>query len=126
MKDWYDIVKESFIFSLNVIDFYKHLIQNEKEYVLSKQLLRSGTSIWANIKEAQFGVSKKDFLHKMYTALKEANETEYRLALMKESNIGNSYQEFEELYGKSREILWTLVKIVKTTKSNLYKTSNKG
>ena len=119
MEKWYDIVKESFALSLKIIDFYKHLIQNEKEYVLSKQLLRSWTSIWANIREAQFGSSKKDFLHKMIIALKEANESEYRLTLMKETDIWSAYKDFEILYNKSKEILWTLVKIVKTTKENM-------
>ena len=86
---------------------------------MSKQLLRNGTSIGANIREAQFGSSKKDFLHKMRIALKEANETEYWLALLKESNICTDYKEYDTLYNKAKEILGTLVKIVKTTTKNL-------
>ena len=71
--------------ALRIICLYRHLVSNKREFVLSKQLLRSGTSIGANIKEAQFAQSKADFIAKMYIALKEAGETEYWLELLHEA-----------------------------------------
>ncbi|WP_459480265.1 four helix bundle protein [Clostridium saccharoperbutylacetonicum] len=77
------IVKDkSFNFSLNIINTYKYLKITKYEYVLSKQLLRSGTSIGANVKEALRGESRRDFISKMNIALKEAEETEYWLELL--------------------------------------------
>ena len=80
------IVEKSFKFALEVIYIYRNLI-DKKEYILSKQLLRSGTSVGANIKEAIKGYSKTDFVYKMSIALKEANETEYWLELLIQSEI---------------------------------------
>lgn len=65
---------------------YKKLVESEKEYILSKQVLRSGTSIVANVREANSGVSKKDFVNKLSIALKEAKETDYWLCLLSDSN----------------------------------------
>ena len=75
-------VEKSFEFAVRIVNVYKYLIREHKEYVLSKQLLRCGTSIGANISEAQRGQSKADFLAKMSIALKEANETQYWLQLL--------------------------------------------
>ncbi len=80
------IVNKSYAFALDVIILYKNLIQEKKEFVLSKQLLRSGTSIGANVNEAISGQSKRDFLHKMSIAVKEARETSYWLNLFKDSD----------------------------------------
>ncbi|APF23595.1 four helix bundle protein [Clostridium butyricum] len=81
------IIKDkSFNFALEIIDIYKYLTITKKEFILSKQLLRSGTSIGANIKEALKGQSRKDFLSKMSIALKEAEETEYWIQLLIQSN----------------------------------------
>jgi len=80
------ILKEkTFQFSKDIIDLYKKIIEEQKEYILSKQLLRSATSIGANVVEAQNGQSKKGFLAKMYIAYKEANETRYWLELLQYS-----------------------------------------
>ena len=85
-----NIVKDkSKAFALRIIKLYKYLRQDKKEYVLSQQLLRSGTSIGANIVEAHHAMSKKEFLAKMNIALKEAAETEYWLDLLKESEYIN-------------------------------------
>jgi len=119
-KKYYDIVKESTKFSLMIIDVYKYLVE-QNEYVMSKQLLRSWTSIGANIKEAEQGHSKKDFLHKMSIALKEANETEYWLYLLYKGKYIHNYWWYEILYDKSKEMIWVLVKIVRTTSNNLKK-----
>ena len=75
-------VDKSFEFAVRIVNLYKYLIREHKEYVLSKQLLRCGTSIGANISEAQRGQSKADFLAKMSIALKESNETQYWLRLL--------------------------------------------
>jgi len=77
MKKENVVMNKSYAFALRVIKLYKYLIAEKKEYVLSKQLLRSGTSIGALLKEGEHAQSKADFLNKMNIALKEANETEY-------------------------------------------------
>ena len=76
------IETKSFEFAVRTVNLYKHLTDNKKEFVLSKQLLRSGTSIGANVTEAQKGQSKADFNAKMNVALKEANESEYWIRLL--------------------------------------------
>ena len=81
------IKEKSYSFSLKIIRFYQHLTQQKKEFVLSKQLLRSGTSIGANVEEALAAQSRKDFLHKMSIASKEARESNYWLRLLRDSNI---------------------------------------
>jgi four helix bundle protein len=81
---------KSYCFALRVVKLYKHLTFETKEYVLSKQVLRSGTSIGANIAEGNRGQSKADFVNKLSIALKEADETEYWLNLLRDGNIYNS------------------------------------
>ncbi|MDE1191126.1 MAG: four helix bundle protein [Arachidicoccus sp.] len=93
-------------------------MQTEKrEYVLSKQLLRSGTSIGANIREAEQAQSKIDFIHKLSIALKEANETEYWLELLNQSGYLEQ-KLFESLYIDCKEMLKLLTSIIKTSKQN--------
>lgn len=82
------IAEKSFEFALKIIQLYKKL-QLENEFVISKQVLRSGTSIGANIQEASAAFSKKDFIHKMSIASKEARETKYWLRLINKSNLTN-------------------------------------
>lgn len=76
---------KSYLFALRVVRLYKHLNKQHKEYILSKQILRSGTSIGALVREAQYAQSTKDFINKLSIALKEANESEYWLILLKDS-----------------------------------------
>lgn len=78
---------KSYSFALRIVKLYKYLIDEKKEFVLSKQILRSGTSIGANIEEANQGQSKADFIHKLSIALKESFETHYWLRLLKDSGI---------------------------------------
>ena len=80
------IVDKSKSFALRIIKLYKYLVSEKKEYILSKQILRCGTSIGANVKEAIRGQSKADYYSKMNIALKEASETEYWLELLHESD----------------------------------------
>ena len=76
---------KSYLFALRIVKLHKHLIIKHKEYTLSKQILRSGTSIGALVREAQYAQSVKDFINKLSIALKEANETEYWIFLLKDS-----------------------------------------
>ena len=76
---------KSYLFALRIVKLHKHLIVQHKEYTLSKQILRSGTSIGALAREAQYAQSIKDFINKLSIALKEANETEYWILLLKDS-----------------------------------------
>lgn len=93
-------------------------MSDKKEFVLSKQILRSGTAIGALIREAEFGQSKADFINKMSIALKEANETFYWLELLKDSHIIEE-PEFDSLQMKCKELIAMLVSTVKTSKNNL-------
>ena len=105
------IYGKAFNFALKIIEIYKYLMYEKSEYVMSKQMLRSGTSVGANVKEALRGQSRKDFSCKMNIALKEANETEYWLELL----IAAGYiQENEEAINDCREICRILHAIVKT------------
>ncbi|MBS1760048.1 MAG: four helix bundle protein [Bacteroidetes bacterium] len=108
------IVKKSYAFALEIIKLYKYLIE-QKEFVLSKQIMRSGTSIGANIHEGVVSESKKDFIHKLNIALKESNETIYWLNLLKDSEyISEDY--FSNLIGNCIEIKKILNSIILTTK----------
>ena len=108
---------KSFRFAVRIVKLYKHLSDVKKEYVLSKQLLRSGTSIGANIAESQQAQSRADFLSKLNIALKEATETKYWLRLLKETEY-LSAAEFDSIYPNCVEIEKLLVTIVKSTKNN--------
>ena len=104
-------------FALRIIGLYKYLTKNKREFVLSKQVLRSGTSIGANIEEAEGGQSKKDFVAKMYIAYKEARETKYWLRLLDKSSLVEIPM---KLYlSEIEEIIRMLTKIVKTTSENM-------
>jgi four helix bundle protein len=111
-------MNKSRVFAIRVIRLYQYLSEVKKEFVLSKQLLRSGTSIGANVHEASNAQSKKDFLSKMNIALKEATESEYWIDLLKETNYLNG-QEFQSIISDCGEINKLLTSIVKTSKSNL-------
>jgi four helix bundle protein len=109
------IVDKSKSFALRVIKLYKYLCEEKKEYVISKQLLRSGTSIGANVKEAIRGQSKPDFYAKLNIALKEVSETEYWLELLHESEFITDAQ-FNSIFEDCQEIIKLLVSITKTQK----------
>ena len=106
---------KSYAFALRIIKAYRFLSTEQKEFVLSKQLLRSGTSIGANIRESEHAQSKADFIHKLSVALKEANETEYWLDLLYETRYV-SESEFQSIKPKVIEILKILVSIINTSK----------
>jgi four helix bundle protein len=112
------IAIKSYAFAVQIVRTYQQLSQNSREFVLSRQLLRSGTSIGANVKEAAHAQSKHDFLSKMNIALKEANETEYWLKLLHETNYIN-VEHYEKLNNSCNELISILVKIVSSTKQSL-------
>ena len=105
---------KSFDFAIRIVNLYKHLTDTKKEYVLSKQILRSGTSIGANVSEAEKGQSKADFNAKMNIALKEANETYYWLRLLYKTEY-ISENEFLNIENDIREIIAILISICKKT-----------
>jgi len=114
------IVKLTFEFSLSVISFTEEL-ENKRRYTLAKQLFRSGTSIGANVKEAQNAESKADFIHKMKIALKETDETEYWLLLCKHSE---NYPTPTDLIEKLMSISKILNKIRETSKNKIQTSAN--
>lgn len=110
--------EKAFCFAVRIVNLYKYLTNSKKEYVLSNQVLRAGTSIGANIKEALEGQSKKDYLSKMNIALKEASETEYWLELLIETNYIDKEQSISVL-NDCKELNKMLISIEKTTKNSL-------
>ena len=104
------------MFAVRVVNLYKYLCE-KKEFVLSKQLLRSGTAVGALVREAEHAESKKDFIHKLAIALKEANETEYWIELLKETDFLNK-NEYKSISKEATELIKLLISIIKTTKSN--------
>ena len=111
------IATKSKAFAIRSINLYKYLTDNKKEFVMVKQLLRSGTSIGANIKEAIRGQSKADFGAKMNIALKESSESEYWLELLYETKFIKE-NEAESMLSDCRELIKLLTSIVKTTFGN--------
>ena len=105
---------KSFDFAVRIVNLYKHLTDEKKEFVLSKQLLRSGTSIGANVAEAEKAQTKPDFNAKMNIALKEANETEYWLKLLYKTEYLTE-KEFDSIEKDNKEIIAILVSICKKT-----------
>lgn len=113
------VVSKSYAFALRIIELYKQLVE-KKEFVLSKQMIRSGSSIGANVHEAVASESKKDFIHKLSIAVKEARETSYWLNLLKDSHY-ISREEFTELDNSCHELLKILNSIILTTKEKYLK-----
>ena len=107
----------TFNFAVRIVKFYKHLVDNANVYVLSKQVLRSGTSIGANVRESIHAQSTADFISKLSIALKEADETEYWLELLNASDIIDDV-EFKSMSDDVKQIIGTLVKIIKSKKAS--------
>jgi four helix bundle protein len=109
------IQEKSFLFAIRIINLYKYLTSKKKEFVLSKQILRYGTSIGANVEESIGGRSGKDFLFKLEISYKEARETIYWLKLLKATDY-IAVKEFESIHGEAEEICKILAKIIITLK----------
>lgn len=112
------VYEKAFKFAIRIVNLYKHLCKEKNEYTISKQVLRSGTSIGANAKEAVQASSKRDFLMKMNIALKEASETDYWLELLKATDYLDA-KTSESIISDCKELNKILASIVKTTKENL-------
>jgi four helix bundle protein len=114
-----NIIKEkSFDFALKIVSMYQLLVDEKREFVLSKQLLRSDSSVGANIREAEHAESKADFIHKMSISLKEANESSYWIELLFRSNYITENQ-YKNINNDLTEILKLLTSIIKTSKNKL-------
>ena len=114
-----NIVKnKSFGFAVRIVKLYQYLCEHKKEFVLSKQLLRSGTSVGAMVREAEHAESKLDFKHKMAIAQKEINETMYWLELLVATDYLTNEQ-FESVNADAVEIIKLITAIIKSTKSNI-------
>ena len=114
MKEENLIKEKTYSFALEIVKLYRYLSAEKKEFVLSKQILRSGTSIGANIEEAQAAQSKKDFLSKISIANKEAKETLYWLRLLNDSDYIQNYHNKDVLFDEINSIINILTKIIKT------------
>ena len=110
---------KSYQFAVKVVRFHKFIVENKREYTIAKQVLRSGTSIGANVEEANQAESKADFIHKLSIANKEANETRYWLRLLQDSDIVS--KEDVSLRSDCEELIRLLTAIIKSSKSNLKK-----
>ena len=102
-------------FAIRIVKFYSYLAEEKKVFVLSKQLLRSGTSIGANVSEGTYAQSRADFISKMNIALKEASESEYWITLLYKSELIDQ-KAFDSLISDVKQIIGTLVKIINSTK----------
>lgn len=111
-------------FAVRIVNLYKYLCDEKKEYVLSKQVLRSGTSIGANIAESECAISEKDFLSKIYIALKECAETIYWLDLLTETDFLTN-DEYKSIYADCEEIRKMLSSTTKTMNSKLHSAHSK-
>lgn len=118
MRTKNNIKDKTFNFAVRIVNLYKFLTQEKKEFVLSKQLLRSGTSIGANYREADNAESKADFIHKLSISQKETDETIFWLELLKETNY-ISETEFNSINDEAIEILKILKTIIINTKKNV-------
>jgi four helix bundle protein len=122
MSNVYDkdniVLNKSFDFALEIIELYK-ILKSKNEFVISKQLLRSGTSIGANVEEANAAQSKKDFATKMSIASKEARETRYWLRLLNKTKLVE--YDYKNYLNKIDELIRIITAIVKTAQSNLSK-----
>ncbi len=118
MKSDNVVKSKSYAFAIRIVNLYKYLSRQEQEYVLSRQVLRSGTSIGANVREATRAESNADFIHKLSIALKEADETHYWLELLKDTEF-ISEQAFDSIYKDCEELIKLLVTIINTTKNKV-------
>ncbi|AQX10562.1 four helix bundle protein [Elizabethkingia ursingii] len=118
MKEDNIVKQKSFDFAVRIIKLYQYLSSDKKEFILSKQILRSGTSVGAMIRESEHAQSKSDFIHKLSIAQKEINETIYWLELFQATDY-LSTQEFESINEDAVEIIKLITSIIKTTKNNI-------
>ena len=109
------VVTKSYAFAVRCVNLYKYLCEEKHDYVVGKQLLRSGTSIGANVKEAIRGVSRADFAAKLSIALKEASESEYWIEILRDTDYITP-QQSNSLLADCQELLKLLISIIKSSK----------
>ena len=107
-------------FAIRIVNLYRYLTAEKREYIMSKQLLRCGTSIGANLSEALYGVSRNDFIAKVFIALKETAETEYWLELLNKTGY-LSDAEYDSINDDCKELIKLLTSIAKTSRDNITK-----
>lgn len=110
--------EKSYAFAIRIVNLYRYLCTDKKEFILSKQILRSGTAIGALVREAEYGQSRLDFIHKLSIALKEANETEYWLMLLKDTEF-LTLESFESIQPEITELIKLLIASIKTAKKRV-------
>ena len=118
MKTESILKQKSYAFALKVIETSKYLVHDRGEYILNKQFLRAGTAIGALIREAEFAQSQADFVSKLSIALKESNETDYWISLLKDAAIVNT-ETANQLEIDNKELIKMLVSSIKTVKSSI-------
>lgn len=117
MENFGDFLRKKCMdFAVDIVNLYKYLCETKKEYVLSKQMLRSGTSIGANLVEAQNGISRKDFVAKVFISLKECAETDFWRELLFRTNYLTS-SEYNDINSKCKEIAKILTSIAKNSRN---------
>ena len=113
------VMKEkSFLLATRIIKLYKYLVEEKREYVIAKQVLRSGTSVGANVREAQNAQSVKDFIHKLAIAQKECDETLYWLELLENAEF-LSTEEFESIHKQCNEVMKIITSALMTSKKKM-------
>lgn len=112
------VLEKAVAFSVRIVNLWKYLTNKKREYDLSRQVKRSGTSIGANITEAIYASSKKDFIAKLYIANKESHETEYWLNVLAKTDFITD-EEYRSLYSDNEELSRLITSIIKTSKENL-------
>ncbi|MCU0353045.1 MAG: four helix bundle protein [Cytophagales bacterium] len=117
MKKESVLLDKSFVFAVRIVRLYKYIVENRRETILSKQMMRSGTAVGALIREAQNAESKADFVHKLGVAQKECDETRYWLELLKEADY-LSEKEFDSIHTDALEILKIIRSAILTSKRN--------
>ena len=117
MKEDNVVLADAKAFAIRIVKLYKYLTDTQKEFVMSKQILRCGTSIGANISESVFAQSRLDFINKLSISLKEASETKFWLELLYETDYITDTQ-FESLNNDNSKLIGTLVNIINSTKKN--------
>ena len=117
------LVNKSYAFAIRIVNMSRYLVTEQKEYILAKQVLRSGTAIGALVTESRRAESKQDFIHKLGIALKEADETLYWIALLKDTTLIDEKM-YASMSKDTNELVAMLVSSIKTAKINLQQAQN--
>jgi four helix bundle protein len=114
---------KSYVFALDIVKFSRVLIEARREYIMSKQLIKSGTSVGANVREALQAESRDDFIHKLSISLKEAHESQFWICLIRDSGYATK-EETQHIFAQANEVIALLTSIIKSTKKNPHPTTH--